>query len=164
MIEARNLSKLYGRGVYALRDLSLSVGKGEFVFLTGPSGAGKSTFLRLCLRETLPIQRGQVAHENASPLLETLGFVRAQLSAVTAWQATTTAAVALLVGLPVGIGLGNWAWRVFAGQLGVAPGSATPVTAVVLAAPVTILVANLIAAVPARLALHTKPAVALRSE
>ncbi|HYT40681.1 MAG TPA: FtsX-like permease family protein, partial [Acidimicrobiia bacterium] len=97
-------------------------------------------------------------------VLETLGFVRAQLSAVTAWQATTTAAVALLVGLPVGIGLGNWAWRVFAGQLGVAPGSATPVTAVVLAAPVTILVANLIAAVPARLALHTKPAVALRSE
>jgi cell division transport system ATP-binding protein len=54
VIEARNLSKLYSRGVYALRDLSLNVEKGEFVFLTGPSGAGKSTFLRLCLRESLP--------------------------------------------------------------------------------------------------------------
>ncbi|MDQ1499528.1 MAG: putative transport system permease protein [Actinomycetota bacterium] len=97
-------------------------------------------------------------------VLETLGFVRAQLSAVTAWQATTTAAAALLVGLPVGIAAGNWAWRVFAGQLGVAPGSVTPVTATILAAPVTILLANLIAAVPARLALGTKPAVALRSE
>ena len=45
---------MYTRGVYALRDLSLSVGKGEFVFLTGPSGAGKSTLLRLLLRQEVP--------------------------------------------------------------------------------------------------------------
>ena len=54
MIEAANLSKQYSRGVYALRDLSLSIDKGEFIFLTGPSGAGKSTFLRLLLREDVP--------------------------------------------------------------------------------------------------------------
>jgi cell division transport system ATP-binding protein len=54
MIEARNVSKLYGRGVYALHDLSLKVEKGEFVFLTGPSGAGKSTLLRLLLRQDVP--------------------------------------------------------------------------------------------------------------
>ncbi|HEX4346976.1 MAG TPA: cell division ATP-binding protein FtsE [Vicinamibacterales bacterium] len=54
MIEAQHLSKLYSRGVYALRDLSLTIDKGEFLFLTGPSGAGKSTFLRLLLREDLP--------------------------------------------------------------------------------------------------------------
>src|SRR5262245_24834334 len=54
VIESAHLSKLYDRGVYALRDLSLTVEKGEFVFLTGPSGAGKSTFLRLLLREELP--------------------------------------------------------------------------------------------------------------
>jgi cell division transport system ATP-binding protein len=54
LIETSHLSKLYKRGVYALRDLSLTIDKGEFIFLTGPSGAGKSTFLRLLLREELP--------------------------------------------------------------------------------------------------------------
>ena len=54
MIESYHLSKLYSRGVYALRDLSLTIDKGEFIFLTGPSGAGKSTLLRLLLREELP--------------------------------------------------------------------------------------------------------------
>jgi cell division transport system ATP-binding protein len=54
VIESYRLSKLYRRGVYALRDLSLTIDKGEFIFLTGPSGAGKSTFLRLLLREELP--------------------------------------------------------------------------------------------------------------
>lgn len=54
MIEIAHLSKVYSRGLYALRDLSLVVESGEFVFLTGVSGAGKSTLLRLLLREELP--------------------------------------------------------------------------------------------------------------
>jgi cell division transport system ATP-binding protein len=53
VIEAHRLSKVYSRGVYALRELSLTIDKGEFMFLTGSSGAGKSTFLRLLLREDL---------------------------------------------------------------------------------------------------------------
>ena len=54
MIEAHRVSKAYSRGVFALRDLSLRVDKGDFVFLTGPSGAGKSTLLRLLLRQEVP--------------------------------------------------------------------------------------------------------------
>ena len=54
MIETHHLSKLYSRGLYALQDLSLTVDKGEFVFLTGPSGAGKSTLLRLLLVQEKP--------------------------------------------------------------------------------------------------------------
>jgi cell division transport system ATP-binding protein len=54
VIQTTHLSKSYGRGVYALRDLTVHIEKGDFVFLTGPSGAGKSTFLRLLLRQDLP--------------------------------------------------------------------------------------------------------------
>jgi cell division transport system ATP-binding protein len=54
VIETHHLSKFYSRGLYALRDLSLTVDKGEFVFLTGPSGAGKSTLLRLLLAQEKP--------------------------------------------------------------------------------------------------------------
>ncbi|CAN5693996.1 cell division ATP-binding protein FtsE [soil metagenome] len=56
MIEAHRVSKTYARGVYALRDLSLRINKGDFVFLTGPSGAGKSTLLRLLLRRDVPTE------------------------------------------------------------------------------------------------------------
>ncbi len=54
MIETRHLSKSYSPGSHALQDLTLSVQKGEFVFLTGPSGAGKSTLLRLLLIQERP--------------------------------------------------------------------------------------------------------------
>jgi cell division transport system ATP-binding protein len=54
VIETHHLSKFYSRGLYALQDLSLTVDKGEFVFLTGPSGAGKSTLLRLLLCQERP--------------------------------------------------------------------------------------------------------------
>lgn len=84
MIEAYHVSKTYARGVYALRDLSLRVEKGDFVFLTGPSGAGKSTLLRLLLRQDVPSE-GQliVGGRNLSTLTlrqvqsyrRSLGFV-----------------------------------------------------------------------------------------
>ena len=72
--------------------------------------------------------------------------------------------MAIVVGLPIGIAAGRWVWVVFAGRLGVPPRPVTPVLAVALLAPATVLLANLVAAVPGRLAARTQPAVALRTE
>ncbi|WP_156520138.1 ATP-binding cassette domain-containing protein, partial [Rhodococcus sp. EPR-157] len=55
MISTSNLSKSYKTSTRpALDDVTVSVEKGDFVFLIGPSGSGKSTFMRLLLKEETP--------------------------------------------------------------------------------------------------------------
>ncbi len=58
-IELKNVFKVYNNGVSALADVSLSITKGEFVFVIGESGSGKSTMTKLLYREEKP-NRGSV--------------------------------------------------------------------------------------------------------
>jgi hypothetical protein len=97
-------------------------------------------------------------------ILKTLGFARRQVSATVAWQASTVLVIAVLVGLPLGVAAGRWAWALVARQLGTASEPETPLRAVLLAIPAGLLLANVVAAVPARVASRLKPATVLRSE
>jgi cell division transport system ATP-binding protein len=54
VIRLTGVTKSYGKGAPALKNVSFSVTKGEFLFLTGPSGAGKSTLLKLIYMGTRP--------------------------------------------------------------------------------------------------------------
>ena len=54
MIKMENVTKVYENGAVGMRDTTLHINKGEFVFVVGSSGSGKSTFMRLLLKEVEP--------------------------------------------------------------------------------------------------------------
>jgi ABC-type lipoprotein release transport system permease subunit len=98
-------------------------------------------------------------------ILKTIGFARRQVRSAVAWQASTVGIVGLVVGVVAGIVVGQVIWRAVANDLGVDPRLSVPVAgfAFVLV-PVTLVVVNGIAAIPAAMAARTPPAVVLRAE
>jgi MacB-like periplasmic core domain/FtsX-like permease family len=97
-------------------------------------------------------------------VLKTLGLIKRQVLEVVAWQASALTAVALMFGLPLGVVAGRWSWAIFARSVGVAGDASIPVVLVLLAVPVALLLANLIAAGPGWAAARVRPAGILRSE
>ncbi len=94
----------------------------------------------------------------------TLGFRPRQIASTVAWQATTIAVIALVVGIPLGIAAGRTVWALIMETIGTSVPAVTPWAALGLLALAVFLGANLIAALPARAAARTHPATTLRSE
>lgn len=84
MISLRNVSLAYPNGTRALDNVTLEIGKGEFVFLVGHSGTGKTSLLRLLYREMGPtggditvdgIRVDRLRHSRVPALRRHLGVV-----------------------------------------------------------------------------------------
>ena len=97
-------------------------------------------------------------------VLKTLGLTRPQVLRLVAWQASALAAAALLIGLPLGVLAGRQAWAYFANAAGVASRPDVPLPLVLLAIPVTLLLASVIAALTGWTAARLRPAAVLRAE
>lgn len=97
-------------------------------------------------------------------VLRTVGFSPGQVSRTVAWQATTVAVVATVIGVPLGLLAGRIAWGAVCHQLGVVNHPATPIAAVALALPLAIVFANLTALLPGWRAARTRPTDILRAQ
>jgi len=94
-------------------------------------------------------------------LLKALGFVKAQVGAAVCWQATTVAIVGIIVGIPLGVAVGQVAWRAFATNLGAVPVSLVPIGVIAALGVGVLVVANVLAAGPALAAAKSRTAAQL---
>lgn len=97
-------------------------------------------------------------------LLKALGLFRRQVIFSVAWQTTTLAVIGIALGIPLGIAAGRAAWSAFADNLGVGAGPVVTASIVVLLAAGTLVVANVLAVVPALIAARSRPSLLLKGE
>jgi ABC-type lipoprotein release transport system permease subunit len=120
--------------------------------------AGAVAALSLTLIASVRRRRRELA------LMKTLGFTRRQLAAAVAWQSTVAVLTGTVVGVPVGIIVGRTLWQVFAHEIDVIPTPTVPAVTVALIALGALVLANVVAALPGRIAARTPTAVLLRTE
>ena len=96
--------------------------------------------------------------------MKALGFTQRQLAKTVAWQASVSAIIGVVVGVPLGIALGRWLWILFARAIYAVPEASIPGAEITLIALGALVVANVIAALPGRIAARTPTALVLRSE
>jgi hypothetical protein len=81
-----------------------------------------------------------------------------------AWQSSVAVGVGVLVGVPLGIVTGRVLWTQFAGQIYAVPRPSVPILPVVIIAVAALALANVVAALPGRIAARTRTALLLRAE
>jgi hypothetical protein len=97
-------------------------------------------------------------------LLKALGFSRRQVVATVVVQSTIAVGLGAVIGIPVGILVGRTLWNLFANSIHAVPRVVIPTSTLLIIAVVALSLANLIAALPARIAARTSPAILLRAE
>ncbi len=125
------------------------------LILGGGLAAGAIAALALALVGSVRSRRRDLA------LLKTLGFTGRQLAATVAWQSTVAVALGMVVGVPLGIALGGWLWDLFARNIHAVPSPSVPVLWVTLIVVGGVVLANVVAFFPGRLAARTETAVLL---
>ncbi|HEY8828630.1 MAG TPA: FtsX-like permease family protein [Jatrophihabitantaceae bacterium] len=97
-------------------------------------------------------------------VMKTLGFTGRQLAATVAWQATVAVATGTLVGMTLGIALGRWLWDQFATGIHAVPHPTIPAPSLAAIAFAALVLANVVAAIPGRIAARTPTALLLRTQ
>jgi hypothetical protein len=128
------------------------------VVLGGSLAAGAMAALLLTLVASVRRRRRDLA------VLKTLGFTRLQLRATVAWQSSVSVVIGVVVGVPLGIIAGRLLWNIFATGINAVPAPTVPVWSIVIISVGALVLANLVAAVPGRMAARTSTAIVLRAD
>jgi ABC-type lipoprotein release transport system permease subunit len=119
---------------------------------------GAVTALGLTLLASVRRRRRDLA------MLKTLGFTQRQLAAAVAWQSSVAVLIGVVLGVPIGIVVGRTLWDLFAREINAVPAPSVPSTSIVLITIGALVLANVVAAIPGRLAARTPTALVLRAE
>ena len=122
---------------------------------------------------SLALAVGALTHVSSSVLrrrpkelavLRSLGLTPRQVRSCMAWQATTLAAVGVVVGVPLGIAAGRLVWRLVTDATPMIYAEPVALLTLLLVVPVALLIANVLAAIPGHRAARIRPAEVLRTE
>ena len=97
-------------------------------------------------------------------IMKTLGLSARQLATVVAWQSTVAVLIGTVVGVPLGIVIGRVLWDLFAEGIQAVPAPAVPALVVTAIGLGAIVLANVVAVIPGRIAARTPTGLLLRSE
>ena len=126
--------------------------------LAGVLAVGAVGALGLTLATSVRRRRREFA------LLKAFGFTSRQLASTIAWQASVSAAIGVILGVPSGIALGRWLWILFAQGVSAVGYPTVPVVSILTVAFGALVFANLVATIPGRIAARTSTALLLRAE